>query len=496
MPITEKSDNTRVQKPQVHSRIKRTITKRDKNAVIQQDNRTQRQREESHKQSDIVYNKQRTQQAQNFTGQFFLNSMNLGMPSHLIGVATSNKPWIETIGNPEVQATSNEAVNFALDMTSPSKFTKAIAFVPFIKTFKTVGETKKLLTASNYNTISKPIKDLHGMSMFDWYNRHGSLPGEHFSKFKAIMKIAEQGTKGKKGVNAELQDIAAKAKSKTPEGQAALIREKYTKDIERVNSESRVGNLQLDWSDLNTSNQLGGMPAWLKVSRVGFNERPFLDRYFNNVINKVSPKQKELINKGWLRTTKDGKHWEGFVDGQYIRVDPYRYVISHLDRAQAYGNKVNVLPESIAEIPRHGTSGRKGIGFQAKHMTNPSLEYDQTLYSVIQDGSKGANDGINYFMRNNGASIPLMQKPNLEPKYWKKGRTGDSNASGVADGAAGERVEMPKGVSDPQVGGSSMNEYNFGPGVDNIKSYWNTLDFEYGAGPLAYNKISRNNNLA
>jgi hypothetical protein len=139
-------------------------------------------------------------------------------------------------------------------MTSPSKFAKAIAFVPFIKAFKTVGETKKLLTAANYNTISKPIKDLHGMSMFDWYNRHGSLPGEHLSKFKAIMKIAEQGTKGKKGVNAELQDIAAKAKSKTPEGQAALIREKYAKDIERVNSESRVGNLQLDWSDLNTSN--------------------------------------------------------------------------------------------------------------------------------------------------------------------------------------------------------------------------------------------------
>ena len=30
-----------------------------------------------------------------------------------------------------------------------------------------------------------------------------------------------------------------------------------------------------------------------------------------------------------------------------------------------------------------------------------------------------------------------------------------------------------------------MNEYDFGPGVDNIKSDWNTLDFNYGAGPLA-----------
>lgn len=99
-------------------------------------------------------------------------------------------------------------------------------------------------------------------------------------------------------------------------------------------------------------------------------------------------------------------------------------------------------------------------------------------------------------MRNNGASVPLIQKPNLEPKHWKKGRTGSSNTSGVADGAAGERVEMPKGVSDPQVGGSAMDEYNFGPGVDNIKSYWNTLDFEYGAGPLAQNKNSHNSNLA
>ena len=41
------------------------------------------------------------------------------------------------------------------------------------------------------------------------------------------------------------------------------------------------------------------------------------------------------------------------------------------------------------------------------------------------------------------------------------------------------------GVSDPQVGGASMNEYNFGPNIENIKSYYNTLDFNYGAGPLA-----------
>ena len=88
-----------------------------------------------------------------------------------------------------------------------------------------------------------------------------------------------------------------------------------------------------------------------------------------------------------------------------------------------------------------------------------------------------------------------MRKPQLEPKYYQKGRTGNSNSSGVADGVRGEVIETPRGVSDPQVGGQSMNEYNFGPGVDNIKSYWNTLDFQYGAGPLAFIMNKENNNI-
>ena len=45
-----------------------------------------------------------------------------------------------------------------------------------------------------------------------------------------------------------------------------------------------------------------------------------------------------------------------------------------------------------------------------------------------------------------------------------------------------------------------INEYNFGPTFDhNPKSLWNTLDFEPGAGPMAYTptKITvTGNNLA
>jgi hypothetical protein len=44
---------------------------------------------------------------------------------------------------------------------------------------------------------------------------------------------------------------------------------------------------------------------------------------------------------------------------------------------------------------------------------------------------------------------------------------------------------QPKGVQDGVPG--IINEYNFGPTFDhNPKSLWNTLDFEPGAGPMAY----------
>jgi len=43
--------------------------------------------------------------------------------------------------------------------------------------------------------------------------------------------------------------------------------------------------------DTNTGNQLGGMPSWLKVKKVGFNkEYNFLERYLSNVVSKVGPK--------------------------------------------------------------------------------------------------------------------------------------------------------------------------------------------------------------
>ena len=45
-----------------------------------------------------------------------------------------------------------------------------------------------------------------------------------------------------------------------------------------------------------------------------------------------------------------------------------------------------------------------------------------------------------------------------------------------------------------KTGGIPFNEYNFGPNVPNPKSMWNTLDFEEGAGPLAYTRKKEKDN--
>lgn len=66
----------------------------------------------------------------------------------------------------------------------------------------------------------------------------------------------------------------------------------------------------------------------------------------------------------------------------------------------------------------------------------------------------------------------------------------------TTDGVGKARTVME--VSDvrdiPNNTGKKQNEYNFGKGTPDIKSYYNTLDDEPGAGPFAYIPININRN--
>ena len=61
-----------------------------------------------------------------------------------------------------------------------------------------------------------------------------------------------------------------------------------------------------------------------------------------------------------------------------------------------------------------------------------------------------------------------------------------------SNGGKAQRVER---VIDPtNKAGGEINEYNFGKGTPDIKSYYNTLDDEPGAGPFAYIPVNINKN--
>ena len=86
------------------------------------------------------------------------------------------------------------------------------------------------------------------------------------------------------------------------------------------------------------------------------------------------------------------------------------------------------------------------------------------------------------------------------PKYEYDEPFKPGNSYGLMNlmkGSYSGKIMQPRGVQDGVPG--IINEYNFGPTFDhNPKSLWNTLDFEPGAGPMAYieQKNSNKNNYA
>ena len=91
--------------------------------------------------------------------------------SHMAGVAKSNKPFIETFGNPEVQATSNDVLNFIIGSASPFGATKAglIPLMMFRKAAFKKEFTSFFKAQKDKAFLNKPILTRTGkkMSMYD-----------------------------------------------------------------------------------------------------------------------------------------------------------------------------------------------------------------------------------------------------------------------------------------------------------------------------------------
>lgn len=507
MSTKEKNDNTRVQKPQIYSRIKRTIGRRDKDAVIQQDYRTQKQKEESHKQSVKAYNKQKMDQAQRFTGQFFLNAMNLGMPSHLIGVATSDKPWIETIGNPEVQATGNETVNFALDMLSPQNVTK-IAAIPFImfrkeafkKQFTNAFKAKKDKDFLNKQILSRTGKK---MSVYDAYAAN-DLPNQYQRTFEALIKRFNGEIKAGEVDQIAKSERAAGNNAKLNAEKVRKIRQTVIDDKGTTYESAVADNFKktgINWSDLDNQGMMFGMDDNLRLTRVGSADQPFIQRYYHNVVNKMLDHntkegfkkgfQTKILESGDLRINPSTKQWEGlYPDGNYYPVRrPEEYIKVRWAKSKGMQIELPIPDGTYHNFPVHGTITKK-----KGYLVKPSSSPGKNGYWTIRMDNKGqGSDAAGYYQKN-GYAVPLYESPNLETKPFEAGtsynlmQTLQENYSG--------RVMQPLNVKDANAPAQRVNEYIFSPTAPNPKSAWNTLDFEPGQGPLAYNKTQNNNNLA
>lgn len=312
---------------------------------------------------------------------------------------------------------------------------------------------------------------------------------EQVNKLNAILDKAAKGMKGKRGANTDIIRAENSIKARTPEGRLQMIRDKYMPQISK--SADSTG---IDWSDQNSV--MASMPDELKLSPVGFDENtPFLERYYDNVMKVIGKDgiQNQLLNSGELRRNADNL-WEGKFEDGYRLVEPTEYIKMRI--ANNKNNGINLSLDArkpgATNYPMHGTMTK-----DYRYLTMPSSNPGKSGYwTAIQD-QQGIKSGMLDYYKGKGASVPFFRMPDYEGPLMKSNGISSSNSYGGTGQSLMNmlltnpgKIQRPTFVSDPRGTGIPVNEYNFGPNVPNPKSMWNTLDFEPGAGPFAYNQNS------
>lgn len=335
-------------------------------------------------------------------------------------------------------------------------------------------------------------------------------------RWNAIFKVASEGLKGKKGVKKLLDD----AKGKDPnEEKLEAIRNKVARINEETGEKETYWDVinksaeqtGINWSDdaiNNPGTYMSGMDTELKLKPVGFdNETPFIQRYYDNVVNHIlnGGFQDKILKSGDLRKTADGKHWEGkWPDGTWNIVRrPEEYIKMRYAQDVKHANVELPKPviregEIFDMVPMHGA----GLGENNKPVSkeqNNWLEYlrkpstapgKNGYWTIIRDWLAKQSHAIGHYQQKN-YSVPFYRMPKYE--YDAPFKPGNSyGLMNLMKGSYSGKIMQPRNVQDGVPG--VINEYNFGPTFDyNPKSLWNTLDFESGAGPMAYLERRDNN---
>lgn len=244
----------------------------------------------------------------------------------------------------------------------------------------------------------------------------------------------------------------------------------------------------------------------------------------------------DVLKSGELRPK--GNRWEGLneLTGKYEEVDPTLYIVSKLKNYKESGNRLTTAAE---KIPYHGTMGTSTgqspnwSELSRKYANGAMTDDDNAIFTVIKDDMPGVGSMLGKYKLGKrgeiGVSIPFFRKlPRFEHKTYPVMNASDpeivrrvgnrhmSNDYGIWGelksyfrGQNGGTAQEVKAVSDPQSTGQRVNEYNFGAGTPDVKSIWNTLDFEpmriirdengkiikiIRTSPFAYNKSTNTNN--
>ena len=402
-----------------------------------------------------------------------------------------------------------------------------------IKVYKVLKELQALKAKNQMKQFNKLVEttkaELVNGNFLDGKNADALLkhPDEFFNSgwssknrtYQAIFQKIKENAKGARGTNQSIKEAIELDSANDIPVQLQKIRnfkvkelgnKSYAELVEEANQaiKNKYGT-GIDWSD-QAPTVMSAMPDDLKISKVGFkqgkSDDPFLKRYYDNVLKIIAPDgiQARLLNSGELRVNSK-KQWEGlFEDGKYYRVEPTDYIKTKI--AQQNGIKLG-LPKNMEAGANHylyhGTRNKT-----VNHLINPkdiageNSNGNGGIWTVMLDGSYDSSNAIQKF-KGSGYSVPFFKLPKYESNdinhYLKN--VGNSNSIWGTGESMLQRVQTnpgrvirATGVQDGTFGGNLI-EYIFGRNVKNPKSMWNTLDFEPGAGPLAYNNQNTNNNI-
>lgn len=173
MPFTQKSDNTRVNRPQLQYTVERKLQPgqiklpngqiiNTKQELVSQGSKEATPIKQERKQKlTRIHEKQKEKERQNFTIHGLMAPLQLISPSHIIGSVNSDKPFMEAYLGEAQSATGNTATDIALDLVVDVLTGKAL-----LKGARAMGDLSKTVNSGVprkiYTQQVKKFKDNYG----------------------------------------------------------------------------------------------------------------------------------------------------------------------------------------------------------------------------------------------------------------------------------------------------------------------------------------------